>query len=837
MSKFKFYIIIIVTAFSNIISVIGSQNLEVTPLQIHFNGSVSSRSNILIYGSCGSYLISKDQCKNWEQRSIGDVGNIQKILNYNDTLWGITDNGIIINSLNYGISWNLFDQKLDIDNYFVNFDISDNFLFVRSKNRIYKYDKNTKLINTLTDSSLLVRKSISSNKFNNQIYENYTNSFLKFYDGKLFISFNKDKNKKVLILDDNLKQINEIDLSTFIKTPLFYTTDDFSFIDLFIIDGQLIFNFSGCLYKSNKDISKFEYFFNDTLYMNRQYKSDLEWGAYMRNYSEISNNLFQSKLQFSTSSNFPDTITITIFDKLVNKFKDYNLPFINKYYQSRVTKESIIGNYKYNYEINPIYNFIGKTSNYLDSIFIIENENKTLLVSTNYCKSWKLVSSLNAEPTQIVDDSTFIFINKDTCKSGSFKYFENYLYISNNSGQTFEPIYNQKDTMNLLKLNMFLPEVVNFDKSGFGILSGQSLSTLDFMTKEKQKALITYDNCKTNKFIENDMFNGTFDFPSQSSNVISIDNKILFALNNKLNNYKNEIYLIDKNLLKTQTLEIDSLSYIHFIDADNLNHYRLIASEYQLMDTTYKNTVLFETIDSGKTRSIVYNYKRYFNFDKLYKYNNDLILFTCKNQPKLYSMNLISYEIDTLFEKLDSDYLCFFQLGTKLFLFGNGFIYENTSKTNLKEWSPLRWDYGTPIFESVIFKDNTAIATLSDSLRKKNYYRITLKSTTDIIENPKNEVLYYSKQFYASDPYPLPSTTKVTSIISFDLSYDIWESIDGIYDIFGAKIEGKENIKLTSESKYTARLDWNCSSVLNGTYFILINHNGTTDCIPVLVNK
>ncbi|MCX6152875.1 MAG: hypothetical protein NT007_01810, partial [Candidatus Kapabacteria bacterium] len=124
-----------------------------------------------------------------------------------------------------------------------------------------------------------------------------------------------------------------------------------------------------------------------------------------------------------------------------------------------------------------------------------------------------------------------------------------------------------------------------------------------------------------------------------------------------------------------------------------------------------------------------------------------------------------------------------------------------------------------------------------DSLRPLNYYRIMVNKSSDVKEETKPEILYYTTHFYASAPYPLPSVNSVTAKISYDMSFDLWEAIDGIYDLNGEKLEGKQNIILKNQSKAYAELFWNCASVPNGNYFIVVNHNGISDCIPVIVGK
>jgi hypothetical protein len=112
------------------------------------------------------------------------------------------------------------------------------------------------------------------------------------------------------------------------------------------------------------------------------------------------------------------------------------------------------------------------------------------------------------------------------------------------------------------------------------------------------------------------------------------------------------------------------------------------------------------------------------------------------------------------------------------------------------------------------------------------------KNLTDVKDEMKTEKNYYTKHFYASPPYPLPASDYTKSLISWDVSFDLNESIKGVFDMYGAFFEGKENITVVNTiGKAQAELTWNCTHAPSGIYFILVRHNGTTDCIPVLVAK
>jgi hypothetical protein len=175
-------------------------------------------------------------------------------------------------------------------------------------------------------------------------------------------------------------------------------------------------------------------------------------------------------------------------------------------------------------------------------------------------------------------------------------------------------------------------------------------------------------------------------------------------------------------------------------------------------------------------------------------------------------------------------------LSGKWYLVGNNLFLENTDRNDLTKWTESPWDFGRPSFESVIFKGNVAIAKLSDSLRQTNYYRIMPKIETKVNEE-KVEIEYYNNHFYASAPFPLPAETVVKTKISWDMSFDLVDAVKGVYNIYGEKIENKENIQINIFGKASAELVWNCVNIPSGLYFILVYHNGISDCIPIIIGK
>ncbi len=148
----RLVIFCLICAFFYLNQFVKSNEFDLIPLNTHFLGSVVSWHNILAYGTDGTYLMTTDRGKSWKQYSLNEFGIIREMINYNDTIWGIMDEGYLLASYDYGFSWRLEQYEIDSDEHFITLVGSDKYIFVRSTNGIYCFDKDFNLINKLKDT-------------------------------------------------------------------------------------------------------------------------------------------------------------------------------------------------------------------------------------------------------------------------------------------------------------------------------------------------------------------------------------------------------------------------------------------------------------------------------------------------------------------------------------------------------------------------------------------------------------------------------------------------------------------------------------------------------------
>ncbi|MCX7735403.1 MAG: hypothetical protein N2319_01705 [Candidatus Kapabacteria bacterium] len=94
------------------------------------------------------------------------------------------------------------------------------------------------------------------------------------------------------------------------------------------------------------------------------------------------------------------------------------------------------------------------------------------------------------------------------------------------------------------------------------------------------------------------------------------------------------------------------------------------------------------------------------------------------------------------------------------------------------------------------------------------------------------------ENFYAAPARPNPANDIVKAGIYWDAKiFDVENAEKSIYDIMGNKVGDKKELLVTNIQPYSAEIVWNCSKVSSGLYFIVLNYNGQTRTIPIVVSR
>ncbi|MCX6147361.1 MAG: hypothetical protein NTW25_08945 [Candidatus Kapabacteria bacterium] len=181
-----------------------SKEFEYYPLGIDFNGIVKIKNKVICYGTYSAYLVSSDNGLNWNQKSIyGEKydleENINKLVNFNDTLWGVTSQSKIIKSIDAGETWEKYDLK-QLNSY-PELEVNNEYILYKTDGKIIFYDRNFKILKEIKNSFLLNNKTKNNtfSKFGNYLtYFNFDS--LKFYT----YDFNSEKENIFDLVDTNI---------------------------------------------------------------------------------------------------------------------------------------------------------------------------------------------------------------------------------------------------------------------------------------------------------------------------------------------------------------------------------------------------------------------------------------------------------------------------------------------------------------------------------------------------------------------------------------------------------------------------------------------------------
>ena len=813
-------------------------SLELKPLRVNFWDAVATKNKIIVYGSLGQLLVSSDYGHTWEQQNVGDCSNIRKMININDTLWGILENCSIIKSTDFGSSWERI--QLPINDTLLNFLIVDNKFVLRGVSSLYILDRNLQIISSYQNDTLKIIPSGSNYDELAVPFHSLGYSTLLRLGNKIIFPTPEYASSGFGYYDLSQKKFFFINLENIINKndPIL----DFYPYDLFYINGEPILRITSNLYKVDTSLTSFKYFFKDTLFANFfdttwVKKGNRFWRLDWNSYFVWNNKLFV--MQDADSLVHDSTFYGYLWDgKRALKYLDES-PTDTFETFGETFKNVYLASLPYGYDwYNPILGrYFSKPSILFDdSIFVFLlrlnfYSTRALLISDSYFKKWKLISFLKGYPIQIFNDSIYFFY---------WNYAQNYkshrseIFITYDAGETFQPLIRYNPNVDSLPNSLQgFKEVYIFqtDTNGKGFILGNCpdaglslIRTNDFWK--------TFYSPKT-----------SYSFPSsfQSSNFVRNDSNYFFVLSETSRTYwelwyHSWFYLLDTSFINANRVRVDSFLAVQYILPYANGHilFCIVNDSVQPLRNYFE---IRKTSDFGKSFDVLYRTNADWSIVQFYEHNKDSIFFTTEFPNKLYLYLPLTNELKLLWEAEEGDFRPLLMvISDRFYLVGRGLFLENTDRSDLTQWREGEWDYGKPNFESVIFRGNVAIAGLSDSLRPFNYYKITLKKQEpSVVKEPTVEKRYYTTHFWASDPYPQPAKVRVKARVAWDGSFDLREAIDGVYDTMGRKVEGKEQIRVDARSTTSGELEWECSGIPAGIYFILIRWSGGSETVTVVV--
>jgi hypothetical protein len=839
--------------FTLIHSILWGFEFEATPLRISFFGGVSCSQNVIIYGDFGSYLFSSDLGKNWTQKFVGVFDQIRAVVNYNDTLWGITIQGKLLKSTDCGLSWNI--QPLDIDSseLWLNLLVNERGIYLRGLNTLYLLDRNGKVTKILSSPLFKPYRDEFIEGNPDEIYlpvNEYYASMYFYYDKIIFWS-DSLKDSCFIVVEPNLENFRIFSISdTLSKGARSWFGLYVKVLDL---NDQKILCIAGNLYTSDSNLTQFKYFYKDTTFMrfDTSVSNNLYWG-------EIGGDPFQyftNGKSLFVGAKF-DSSREVIIDSLRHlEYHLFNLYRVKRYIQN--PKDTFIlhgtpfkdiyfatylyplGGFLFEYEI--IHRITPPSLIVNDSIWFFTGRNRFLLFTPDDCKTWNLFSYLSGKPRAILNDSTFFF--EMTQGPGITFTGSSVTVISRttNGGIGFLPSksYTEGDTVSKGIYGFTSMKFFYIDSTGKGFLKGVS--------NQKRPLYYTNNFWETFNYTYSDSIAYLFGFSGLSDNSVTASpvnfgNGFLLSsfccYPNIQEPFRNRISFLDSSMKIGKCLREDTgFGILHILPTDSFGKFTYVCLVNNPTLPQIYWVEIRSTEDTCKTNKILHRTDIENEIVQFYQHTQDSLFFTTSLPDRLYLYDRKTNELKLLWEAEEGDFRPLLMvISDRFYLVGRGLFLENTDRNDLTQWREGEWDYGKPNFESVIFRGNVAIAGLSDSLRPFNYYKITLKKQEpSIVKEPTVEKRYYTTHFWASEPYPQPAKVRVKSGVAWDGSFDLQEAIDGVYDTMGRKVEGKERIRVDARSTTSGELEWECSGVPAGIYFILIRWSGGNETVPVVV--
>jgi hypothetical protein len=256
--------------------------------------------------------------------------------------------------------------------------------------------------------------------------------------------------------------------------------------------------------------------------------------------------------------------------------------------------------------------------------------------------------------------------------------------------------------------------------------------------------------------------------------------------------------------------------------------------------------MMFVSTDTGKTwtniqSGIIKDFKPY----RIKANGNNIYMFTYNSSDGFYYSSDKGQNWEMRMDGIpllkDRFFVDFIVTGNNLMLYiSTSLLIDNYSGVYISIDSGKSWKQkNTGLLNSSFY--GTRIPCNSDYVfLSMNDYGIFRAKLTDLFA-PTGvediEIEYYNKHFFAYSPRPTPTKDVSRILLIWDRSFDLENAITGVCDSHGNIIENRENMSFTYLSNITAELTWDCSRVGSGVYFVIVKHNGITDCIPVVVVK
>ncbi len=787
---FIYFLFLIVSINSHALT----NRFEITPIVINFQGVQAKNDTIIAYGDYGSMLISYDFGNSWKQIKVFEKGMNIVGLFWNDiSMVAFNDAGDVARSIDKGMNWdyvtNLGDSLLAVIKY------SDGY-FLRGRNKLF----------TITDDFQ------SKNEY--QLYSRVLTSTLNFYKPNYTRSLAYFKNELIAEADSSDfirfdKNLIPIDTFSLYKTGIFDTT--YTYITGYQVDiDSQYFYFKLEAEKNINDSTSRDL---DSIYRTNDFK------------------IFESVAELSQ----PYSIY-----RLIN----------NKLYFLQKDSKYLIDTTKF-ISKNPNYYLYGNDFIIVGDTQIIVGLCKIIEMVDIKDSSIKLISEFSRFNTYLeplkIRDSSYIFFTGNYNLS-----YNSCIYRTDNNGIIIKPtVDNQLNDYKYFLSGFYFKYFNKMDNKFYFIGRGDTMDDL-FMSDNNFKI-----------FISKEIKNFTFLTGPEIGDYINARNMTNFNIN------KDDYIITDGWFIYKGTLRenITTLSNEFEIKSRLLTKEKVI--DYVFSKDT--NTFLIHNANTiDRTSEINYTSDHGVNWETIKKYP---ITDTLKNYREIeinnlkylalvhYNGSIPSFKFDVInLENNQFNNICEWTTNNPDSAWGwfgvaidceNNWVYitfQDTLFYTNNIFDKSKWRYQilpnngrVRNFPFKKFSDRFFVGYADDNYPSSNgiYARTNifwLKPLDSILSVEENEI-EVRNYLYAYPPFPIPANNYIKTLIYWDLSLDIDKDEIAVYNIYGLKIEGKENIRIDKKTSYSGWLVWDCPGVESGIYFIKINHGTKTIYLKVMVDR
>ncbi len=758
-----------------------SEVLERIPFGMDFQGIIARNDTIIAYGSNDIMFMRAEEGAPWETRTVFRKGSIVAMFWENNRLTAFTDLGDAAVSEDNGRTWSI--KHITDDTLIAVTGLPGGYC-ARTKYKLFTMDNE---FNFQHEYALISKYNFSTWPFYPTVPWLYRYSLACFRDQIIA----ETDYAKYIVFD---LELNPVDTVSFSKLKLCTTCNnklqmrtygDYLYI---VVDNRLF---------RTKDMADF-----DTV---------LQYGGDFLLYR-------------------PGSEGLALFE-----YENDTLPYIYRAYtidhNNSITKEmgSTAKEFQYELSIQDIINYNGR-------IYVL-GDGKYMLEINMEDSAMTLKSYLSGSILDKMDDSTIYFIN------------DKYILISTDNGKTIRPNIPWKENLHYCK-NVTKINFQAYDKKEKTLYIG----TTDY--KEKFKGVystgdfgktIRFDSLPAFNFISCDPRVYYSKLPHFPYNMQIRDDAFVvswFVQRNDTVVYS-RILTYDKQFHLVCTYR-DSGYVIDYVNSGDTNSY--LVHCLNIKDNTFEAKY---TTDHGRNWEII---KKYRPSDLLFRYTEltidgspILFLFNFCTDDSVYSIEALDVKkrtISTVYQYKVPDYdkntwslnqAC--AENDSIYLAVRDTIFYMTDINDRSKWKYYILPNGNFAYQQFEKTGNRFWGLFFDS-EQNNISRYWLEirpdSTVSVVES---ETTADGTYLYLYLPKPTPSTNHVRTLIYFDPAVEFDLNRVGVIDAAGEKVEGSGKITFERLSRASGYLNWDCSQVSSGVYFIHIRHGNTARVVKVIVSR